>query len=110
MELSGLCITFSALTNSGSRCRDQYLIACTTWDVCITSSRAVGVSMVVKYTPNYPDELPNICFVDSVNLTEEAIIDLTQLVYVSCEIVERSCRESCSYQHDPTAAPTGPRP
>ena len=42
----------------------------------------VGVSMVVKYTPKYPDEIPNICFVDAVNISDDDIINLTQMIYV----------------------------
>ena len=42
----------------------------------------VGVSMVIRYTPDYPDELPNICFVDAINIPEDDIISLTQMVYV----------------------------
>ncbi|KAK8819836.1 hypothetical protein WA538_001941, partial [Blastocystis sp. DL] len=41
----------------------------------------VGVSMVIRYTPDYPDELPNICFVDAINIPEDDIISLTQMVY-----------------------------
>lgn len=43
----------------------------------------VGVSMVVKYTPKYPDEIPNICFVDAINISDDDIINLTQMIYVS---------------------------
>lgn len=42
----------------------------------------VGISMVIRYTPDYPDDLPNICFVDAVNIPEDDIISLTQMVYV----------------------------
>ena len=42
----------------------------------------VGISMVIRYTPMYPDDVPNICFVDSVNIPEDDIISLTQLIYV----------------------------
>lgn len=38
--------------------------------------------MVVKYTPKYPDEIPNICFVDAVNISDDDIINLTQMIYV----------------------------
>lgn len=38
--------------------------------------------MVIRYTPDYPDELPNICFVDAINIPEDDIISLTQMVYV----------------------------
>ncbi|KAK8822882.1 rwd domain containing protein [Blastocystis sp. ATCC 50177/Nand II] len=41
----------------------------------------VGVSMVVKYTPKYPDEIPNICFVDAINISDDDIINLTQMIY-----------------------------
>lgn len=42
----------------------------------------VGISMVIRYTPDYPDDLPNICFVDAVSIPEDDIISLTQMVYV----------------------------
>lgn len=45
-------------------------------------NRVVGVSMVVKYTPKYPDEIPNICFVDAINISDDDIINLTQMIYV----------------------------
>ena len=38
--------------------------------------------MVIRYTPDYPDELPNICFVDAINIPEDDIISLTHMVYV----------------------------
>ena len=38
--------------------------------------------MVVKYTLKYPDEIPNICFVDAVNISDDDIINLTQMIYV----------------------------
>ena len=41
----------------------------------------VSVSMVVRYPPNYPDEAPNVCFVDADNISEDDIIDLTQMIY-----------------------------
>ena len=40
--------------------------------------------MVIRYTDNYPDEVPNICFVDAVNLLEDDIVALTQMIYVDC--------------------------
>ena len=30
----------------------------------------------------YPDDVPNICFVDAVNIPEDDIISLTQMIYV----------------------------
>lgn len=42
----------------------------------------VGISMVIRYTPMYPDDVPNICFVDAVNIPEDDIISLTQMIYV----------------------------
>lgn len=45
-------------------------------------SYIVSVSMVVRYPPNYPDEAPNVCFVDADNISEDDIIDLTQMIYV----------------------------
>ena len=45
-------------------------------------SYIVSVSMVVRYTPNYPDEAPNVCFVDADNISDDDIIDLTQMIYV----------------------------
>lgn len=38
--------------------------------------------MVIRYTPMYPDDVPNICFVDAVNIPEDDIISLTQMIYV----------------------------
>ena len=40
--------------------------------------------MVIRYTEKYPDEVPNICFVDAVNLLEDDIVSLTQMIYVAC--------------------------
>ena len=42
----------------------------------------VGISMVIRYTLTYPDDVPNICFVDAVNIPEDDIISLTQMIYV----------------------------
>lgn len=38
--------------------------------------------MLVRYTPMYPDEVPNIAFVDVVNLSEDDIQELTQMIIV----------------------------
>ena len=38
--------------------------------------------MVIRYTLTYPDDVPNICFVDAVNIPEDDIISLTQMIYV----------------------------
>ena len=45
-------------------------------------SRVVGVSMVIRYTDQYPDEAPNICFVDAVNISEDDLVSLTQMICV----------------------------
>ena len=51
--------------------------------ICSSCSNLVGVSMVVRYPPTYPDDVPNISFVDYYNLSEDSIIMLTQSIYVS---------------------------
>ena len=38
--------------------------------------------MLVRYTPNYPDDVPHIGFVDAVNLSDDDIQELTQMVIV----------------------------
>lgn len=38
--------------------------------------------MVIRYTDQYPDEAPNICFVDAVNIAEDDLVSLTQMIYV----------------------------
>ena len=37
--------------------------------------------MIVRYPPQYPDEVPNIRFVDGENILEDDLIDLTQMIY-----------------------------
>lgn len=38
--------------------------------------------MLVRYTPNYPDDVPHIGFVDAINLSDDDIQELTQMVIV----------------------------
>lgn len=38
--------------------------------------------MIVRYPSHYPDEVPNIRFVDAENIPEDDLIDLTQMIYV----------------------------
>ena len=43
--------------------------------------------MLVRYTPDYPDDVPHIGFVDAVNLCDDDIQELTQMVIVLFNIV-----------------------
>lgn len=47
-----------------------------------TNKWIVEVTMLVRYTPMYPDEVPHIGFVDAVNLCEDDIQELTQMIIV----------------------------